>query len=188
MQDLAEFLGALHAVDVATARRCGVRARDLRAQFADVFARSEAIVAPQLTCSERKTFDSWFGAILCDPQTFAVRPTLIHGDMSSDHIFYDTASQRICGIIDFGDVAIADPDYDLMYLLEEYGEPFVRALLRYYRHLDTEGLFHKLEAFRLFDAARSALFGRERDDAEMLRGGILDLRRLLRARAARGPA
>ncbi len=185
MQDLAAFLQALHAVDVGAARDCGVTGRDPRAEFNDVFARSTALVIPALEGRERATFVAWFEAILGDVTNFTETRTLIHGDMSPEHIFYDSGTQRICGIIDFGDAAIADPDYDLMYSPEDYGQPFVRALLRYYRHGDTEELFGKLEAFRLFDAARYTLFGHGRADAEMIRGGLTDLSELLRQRISR---
>ncbi len=72
-----------------------------------------------------------------------------------------------------------------MYLLEDYGQPFLRALLPYYRH---GGLLGKLEAFRVFDAARYTLFGHGRADPEMIRNGLTDLSELLRERISRGSA
>jgi len=181
-QSLAAFLQALHIVDVDAAKECGVITRDLRAEFTDVFARSEALVTPALDRHERATFVAWFQAILNDARNFGATPTLIHGDMSPEHILYDNATHQISGIIDFGDAAIADPDYDLMYLLEDYGQPFLRALLRYYRHGDPERLLGKLQAFRLFDAARYTLFGHAHADTGMIGGGLDDLSDLLRDR------
>jgi hypothetical protein len=68
--------------------------------------------------------------------------------------------------------------------LEDYGEPLLRALLRYYRHDDTERLLGKLRAFRLFDAARYTLIGHARGDTEMIRDGLADVSELLRDASA----
>jgi aminoglycoside 2''-phosphotransferase len=179
MRSLTAFLEALHTVVIDAAKECGVTVRDLREEFADVFTRAEALVAPALERRERATFVAWFQGVLNDAKNFRASPTLIHGDLSPGHIFHDPVTHGISGIIDFGDVAIADPDYDLMYLLEDYGGPFLRELLRYYRHADSKRLLGKLQAFRLFDAARYTLFGHARGDAEMIRDGLVVLRELL---------
>ena len=107
------------------------------------------------------------------------------GDLSPAHVFYDEIAQRLCGIIDFGDAAIGDSDYDFMDVLTDYGKPLLLGLLQHYQHPDTRTLFRKLDAFRLFDAVRYLSFGHARGDSVMMCEGLGDLRELLRSRAAR---
>jgi aminoglycoside phosphotransferase (APT) family kinase protein len=56
--------------------------------------------------------------------------TFIHGDVYSNHLFWDDASQRL-GLIDFSDMTIADPAIDFAELYE-YGKPFVEMVFSYY--------------------------------------------------------
>jgi aminoglycoside phosphotransferase (APT) family kinase protein len=56
LRDLAEFLAALHDSDESAVRRRGVSARNLRAEFIDVFARSQTAVLPLLERVERRGF------------------------------------------------------------------------------------------------------------------------------------
>jgi aminoglycoside phosphotransferase (APT) family kinase protein len=61
----------------------------------------------------------------------------------------EAAAAGIVGIIDWGDLAIGDPDFDLLYLRQDYGEAFVRRLLGHYPHPEPARLLHKL---RVLDA------------------------------------
>ena len=85
---------------------------------------------------------------LGDAQNFAYTSSLLYAD-SPEHVLYDADARRIVGIIDWGDLATGDPDFDLLYLRQDYGEAFVARLLDHYAHPDPARLFEKL---RVFDA------------------------------------
>ena len=85
---------------------------------------------------------------LSDASNFTYVPALLHADFGPEHIIYDDIAKAIVGVIDFGDIQIGDPDYDLMYLYEDYwGEKFIRELLKYYTHNNPGQLMTKLAFF-----------------------------------------
>jgi aminoglycoside 2''-phosphotransferase len=55
------------------------------------------------------------------PDHFRYQRSLLHGDLWPDHILCDPRTRRPCGIIDFNDVTVGDPDFDLMPLYGAYG-------------------------------------------------------------------
>ena len=59
-------------------------------------------------------------------------PALVHGDLQAPHILWDSENQRINGIIDFGESGIGDPATDFADVLYQYGEGFLRRMVRHY--------------------------------------------------------
>jgi aminoglycoside 2''-phosphotransferase len=103
---------------------------------------------------------------------------LLHADFSPDHIICNEEKNVIAGIIDFGDIEIGDPDYDLMYLYEDYwGEEFIGELLKYYPHRDTERLMRKLEFFSRCNTIHDVLRGIRRKDDGILQEALEELRK-----------
>ena len=64
------------------------------------------------------------------PEPASSEAVLLHGDLSPDHVLFDRSHQRQSGVIDFSDLTIGDPAWDLLYLYADYGVDFVRRLLR----------------------------------------------------------
>jgi hypothetical protein len=59
-------------------------------------------------------------------------PTLVHGDLSGEHILLDTGKMAIAGVIDFTDVVITTPALDFMYATEAYGTDIMLSILQSY--------------------------------------------------------
>ena len=59
-------------------------------------------------------------------------PTLVHGDLSHDHVLLDPQTGRVAGVIDFSDAIITTPALDFMYLYHAYGKDFLALLLGHY--------------------------------------------------------
>jgi aminoglycoside 2''-phosphotransferase len=74
--------------------------------------------------------DAVFEAFLSDRRNFTFKPTLIHGDLSSDHILHDKATYSLTGVIDWGDSVFGDPAFDLTGLLGDYGSSFCDNVLQ----------------------------------------------------------
>lgn len=68
---------------------------------------------PELTASTKLRCSRHIEDFLKDDRNFEYEQVLLHGDLSEDHILLDEANKRVVGIIDFGDVAIGDPAYDV---------------------------------------------------------------------------
>ncbi|WP_083905214.1 phosphotransferase [Nocardia transvalensis] len=125
---VAEAIEAVHAFPVARARDLGVETWDLRADFDADLKTVRAQVIPLLSGNHAALLlGAWHG-YLDDDENFAYPPTLTHADVSLDHLL--VSGTAITGLIDFGDVEIGDPDYDLCYLYPEAGRDFVARVQR----------------------------------------------------------
>jgi len=148
-QDLAAFLQVLHRLKLS------VPVEDLELDYREKFLEDLADLRdfsyPLLADEERGYVEAVFSEVLADPQFFDYEPVLCHQDLSADHLLYDEKSQRLCGVIDFGDVAWTDPAYDFHYLLEdseeEYGKEFGLQVLAAYGGLDVGKVLNKCRFF-----------------------------------------
>ncbi|MDP9862320.1 MULTISPECIES: phosphotransferase [Streptosporangium] len=182
---VAAALDAVHAFPVETAEDLGVPVWDLREDFADDLDPIRQEVLPRLETMEgRALLVAWEG-YLEDDANFAYRPTLTHGDMSLDHLL--VTGEEITGLIDFGDTAIADPDYDLSYLWAEAGPEFV---CRVQAHRDlpySRRLVGKLDFWALAEPALDVVHGLEIDEPELVDEALGTLRARLDGGTRWGP-
>jgi len=84
---------------------------------------------PALDRSEHLFVERVIGDYLESGDASAFRPSLLHGDLSSDHVLFEEASKSVSAIIDFGDMMIGDPAWDLVFIYEDYGLDFLSRLL-----------------------------------------------------------
>jgi aminoglycoside 2''-phosphotransferase len=70
-----------------------------------------------LSATAKAGLSKGFEDFLGDERNFEYEPVLLHADLSEDHIVLDVKNQKVVGIIDFGDVAIGDPAYDVFQAL-----------------------------------------------------------------------
>jgi aminoglycoside 2''-phosphotransferase len=63
--------------------------------------------------------------------------SVIHRDLIDEHIVFNQQKNKIVGIIDFGDVAIADPALEFSRIWR-YGEKFLDLILKYYKTTDMD--------------------------------------------------
>ena len=145
---LAGFLQGVHRFPVGQADAMGVGRLSTRAWVSEAWD-GAAQALPLLNAATAASLRRMVEAFLTDEGNFEGAPTLLYADFAPEHILFDLETGRITGIIDWGDLAIGDPDFDLLYLRQDYGEPFVRELLRHYPHAEPERLLRKL---RVFDA------------------------------------
>ncbi|GAB2683644.1 phosphotransferase family protein [Nocardia thraciensis] len=121
---IAELIEGVHGFSVVRARELGVETWDLRAEFTADLKTVRAEVVPLLGPTEADALLRAWEGYLGDDANFDYRPTLTHADVSLDHLL--VTGTEITGLIDFGDVEIGDPDYDLCYLYPDAGPDFVR--------------------------------------------------------------
>ena len=156
VEQIAEFLSQLHSFDVEVARQKGVEDIEPRPFYAEQLAEARRTVYPVL---ERRYSDDavrlkryverLFEEYLSDDENFSYRPSLLHGDLEGGlAILFSPEKHGVAGIIDFGNIQINDPDYDLWRLYSHYGQQFIEAMLKVYAHKDHERLFKKLDFAR----------------------------------------
>ena len=175
LRDLATFLDAVHSFPVEDAVACGVASNGERGDYLDDLRSARDQVFPLLDDDVRRHVESQLEAFLEDDANFAHAPTLLHADLWPEHVLFSRGVERLSGIIDFGDISIGDPDYDLAFLALRLGPDFVAELLRHYPRDDPARLTRKLRAFSLFNTLEDICFGLDRGDSHLLDSALHDL-------------
>ena len=174
LADLASFLDAVHAFPAGEAARCGVAPHGERAGYLEDLRRARDDVFPRLADPVRHRIESRLRAFLDDDANFADAPTLLHADLWPEHILYSRAEGRLAGVIDFGDLSLGDPAYDLAFLALPLGPRFLAGLLRHRPHADPARLAEKVRAFALFNAIEDVFFGLEQENCGLVDSGLAD--------------
>jgi aminoglycoside 2''-phosphotransferase len=147
-----DFLSVLHAFSLETAYTMGMTEGwdGWRTTAYELFIK-EAL--PYLSRNTARNVLSFFDLY------FSIRwnKCLVHGDLYlQDHVFFDPKTEKIAGIIDFGDATIEDPAHDFQCLLEDGGEQFFQEITQNYRPDTGDDLLEKtrlrIAARPLFDA------------------------------------
>jgi aminoglycoside 2''-phosphotransferase len=175
LADIADFLRAVHAFPVEEALRCGVAAEASRAAYAEDLRSTREQVFPLLDVATRRRVESRLEAFLADDANFAFTPRLLHADLWPEHILFSRDEGRLAGVIDFGDVSIGDPDYDLAFFAGRLGPGFITGLLRHYPHADHARLADKIRSFALFNAIDDIFIGLDRGDQALVDSALADL-------------
>ena len=102
---------------------------------------------------------------------------MIHSDLSPEHIIYYPGTLAIAGIIDFSDVEIGDPDYELHWLFTNYGDAFLQTYLAVNPHPSHDRLLRKLRFFSRANTIGDVLIGFDRDDPEIVESTLLLLKK-----------
>jgi aminoglycoside 2''-phosphotransferase len=129
---IANFLFQMHSFPLEELQDCELETMNLHEEYSGVFEDAKQLIFPNISKNKREVITRLFTGYLGNENNFNYAPTLVHNDFSKDHILFDTANKQITGIIDFGDIATGDPDYDFMYLFDEFGEDFLRKILEFY--------------------------------------------------------
>jgi len=85
-----------------------------------------AKIAPMLETSTVEVINAVFDVPLNTADFFDYIPTLIHRDLTSEHILY--SGDQITGVIDWGDACFGDPSFDLAGFIMDYDSKLVQSL------------------------------------------------------------
>jgi len=165
---IGEFLFQLHHIPLSQLTDCGLETMNLKKEYAENFELAKDFIYPNISKVRQNIITEIFRWYLNDTKNFDFAPALIHNDFSKDHILFDIVKEQITGIIDFGDIALGDPDYDFMYLYDEFGEDFLKGIFKLYNQSDKNNLKKKLEFFSLANKIQIILMEKEANDYEAL--------------------
>ena len=76
------------------------------------------------------------------------------------------------GIIDFGDIEVGDPDFDLVYLYTDYEKKFLEIFLRYFPQGNASKLMKKLDFFSRCAAMYDIVNSIERNEDAILKWAL----------------
>ena len=174
-KEIALFFTQLHSFSITTAKNCGVPQPLLQARYAGQQRRVEEVVFPVLrknvpSVADRtiKYITALFNSYLGNSKNFVFQPSLCHANIKCGHVLFSPADKAIAGIIDFGDLVVHDPDFDLWRLYEEIGKDFIESVLNVYVCSDPARVCSKLDFFMnarmLQRLVRAVLSGKPLDD------------------------
>jgi aminoglycoside 2''-phosphotransferase len=161
-------MDALSAFPVESALQAGVPVRSVPDEMAALRDAAERRLFPMLSEAVRNYVAERFRTYLTLPQLTSYAPALLHGDLSPDHYLTDARTGELTGVIDFGDAAVGDPDYDYVYVLEDGGEPFARQVMAHRGVADIDARIRKISLFVTFDQVRYLLDGVEAGDEDWI--------------------
>lgn len=176
---IGAFLTALHAFPVAEAERLGAEVSRVEEHWEEI--RNDAIdalalvgtLAPHARTERVRRYLEELTPMAAAPWRLA----LAHQDLSADHVLLSAAGTRLTGVIDWGDVAIADPTVDFVGWFAWGGEPFVRAILDHYEGPVNVRVLDRLRPWVTFRIVQDIRFGLEHDQPNVVRVALNALAR-----------
>ena len=132
--ELGQFLSVLHAVPLSEASALGIVEeeggyRGSKPRTEREFETLKTVLFPKLNDDERAWLETHYSNYL--GLNFETPLTVIHSDVTEDHIYVIPERGGLAGIIDFADVEISDPALDFAGLWL-YGRSFVEDVLGHY--------------------------------------------------------
>lgn len=173
-KQIAVFLSQLHSFSITKARKNGVAEAWDEKDARKFYIKRARIVFKYLAYD----FQSLKKMIDTHPMKETKKKALIHQDFTSEHILFDPKIEKIKGIIDFGDVEIADPAIDISKLWG-YGEEFLDMVLVYYKTKDKDIKDRSLRWW-IYHNINLVEFGYEKKINSMVKLGYKRLQKLMK--------
>lgn len=175
---LGRFLSWLHAYPADEVSELGVPVQHARELLEEI--RSDAIgdfdniarVAPSAPLAEWHRFILEAEGVTAEPSMPA---SLVHADLSAEHVLCDMTSRAITGVIDWSDVSIGDPAIDLAGLYHWGGQAFVDIALRHYGHAMDAATLSRARYFAACRGVGDVTFGLLMHRPEYVEAGIAAL-------------
>jgi|GEM_PF-2401286 len=169
---IAALIDAIAMVPVAEAAALGVPHVERRGRYRAMSSRIVSDVSPRLgDVSVARRLQQVWASFVADGANFSTERSVIHADISLDHLLLDendAGRVTLAGLIDFGDIAIDDPDYELSYLWAEGGRDFVRRIQACRGRPLSDRLVGKLAFYELADAVTDVLWGLDYADDDLV--------------------
>ena len=175
---VAQFLRELHIVPLSCAK-CIPVFNPLE-YYAELHTKAEAALfahlPPILTAFLRELFHRYTEEAVHFPS----HQVLLHGDFGPDHILSSIRHfPMLTGIIDFGDMRIGPPAWDIVFLYEDLGIEFMRAFLPHFTD-NPEPLLRETDWFYQLDMIAWAVRETEKKGASGAHETLAALERLRR--------
>ncbi|MFD0768672.1 aminoglycoside phosphotransferase family protein [Bacillus sp. CGMCC 1.60114] len=132
---LASFLAAFHTVPIKLAKEWGFQVEQTAEYWKELYMKLKHYLFATFTIEETKQLHELFQTFLEPLYTSSFSQTVIHADLTHNHILFHPLLRHIVGIIDIGDAQIGDPAFDFAGLYADYGHAFTLEVYEEYTAL-----------------------------------------------------
>lgn len=167
---MSDFLNILHSINY---KELNLTIQNPIKWYQELYTRIQNNCFPYFDEKLKTATANFFENYFNDKTMTDYTPALIHGDLSEDHIL---VTKDGVGVIDFGDLMVFDPAYDLIwaYLC---GREFYHTLLQKY-HGNKDNYFeHRIKDFHIIRPPYDGiLYADETNDTQLLKKELTNLR------------
>ncbi len=130
-QQLGSFLTTVHSFPIEKAKQLGIQQIDSFDSWQKRLTKIKKEVFPHIDENKQQWIITLFKNFLKTIAKAPIKSVLTHSDIMPEHIIVDPKTHTLSGIIDFGDILIADPAYDFTFLAR-YGQDFLNECYKNY--------------------------------------------------------
>lgn len=177
---LAAILNQIHSFDVDEARRLlGVEGSVLEWQhrYQNLRTVADLQVVELLDQRTASRLETGFSNLLDGSLMFT--PTLIHGDLGTDHILVDERTSRPVGTIDFEDADVGDAAIDFVGFWITLGPEGTRTILKAYRNEMDANFVSRIKTYWWIGSLHAVLHGLAQNDQTIIADGLTGLQQRL---------
>ena len=171
---IATFLRELHHVPADVLRQLRLPLADSRDTYAAMYQRVQTELFEYMRLDARQQITSHFEAYLDDPALSTFPPTLCHGDFGASNLLWDPATERLTGVVDFGEAGLGDAAADFAGILASFDPDFYARCSDYYPEMIPAAA--RARFYQGTFALQEALFGLENSNADAFGSGIAPYR------------
>ncbi len=143
-EQLAGFITAIHSTPRSVTRKFHVKSCNQQKLYTELVYNTRKLVLPRLSKEDVRLVGLYF-AELRSALEQGFQSTLVHNDLSSEHILWDAKNGRV-NVIDFSDRIVGDPAIDLAGIME-YGFGFTKHVFNMYRGRKDEHFLHRSKLY-----------------------------------------
>lgn len=143
-QQLAAFITTLHATPQSIIKKYHVRIEDKEKNYKKLVRDTKNHLFPRLDKKDVQRIEEYFEELKTALDRSYPR-ALVHNDLSSEHILWDTQKKKI-NIIDFSDRSCGDPAIDFTGL-REYGPQFTERVFELYGGKKDEQMLYRSQLY-----------------------------------------
>lgn len=136
-KQLGTFFTVIHSFSLEEAKQLGIQQINSFDSWQKRLTKIRKEVFPHISKGERQWVVNLFEDFLKTIKKIPIKSLLTHSDIMPEHIIVDSKTHKLSGIIDFGDILIADPAYDFTFLAR-YGRDFLNEVYKNYGLLRDE--------------------------------------------------
>lgn len=137
-EQIGSFLKQLHSISLNNVKKENIKQVPVdltRESWLLEYEDIQRKVYPYCDIYSKENIKQVFKPLLENEDFLAFQPALIHANLKPHHFFFDRSFNRINGVIGFDIAGIGDPAYDVSFILDYFGEAFVKKVSKYYDDL-----------------------------------------------------